>query len=429
MGVVLPDRRFVRLQVREWDQKGQKVRGNSSEAALINGLLAKLRHALLDIHQAQWQAYAVPQEQVEAGSLPFNSVPRPTHKSVLYRYNKKRDPWILPVEPFKGVTIGVLWSYVPPKVKGPVVLSSETDVNDAMTAFLLEMRTTGRRNGRGKLAVPSKLLMVRFEAAASLLARYQAIPLPISKITAVWANNFHAWLQTQPGVSTRPGEKTISIGLATRHVRRVRELINWLHAQRGALPYNPLAGLTWANYETKDVEWLDRTQVEALEQMACKGTLAIARWWFLLMAYTGLDYPDAKNYVLNPEEFEIMTPDGLTIQGNRCKPPHVAYCIPRLDRLDKLFAAHPTGARAISPQKLNNIIRDVIAPRLGFEGHLTIKIARKTAGAWFLEAGLNVTEVSKVLGHSKINTTEAHYVKASVQSVRNGMKRTGLISK
>ncbi len=416
------DKRYVKLRDDEWVQGGQFIKGNTPDIRLANKTIAQIKHTLMDIHEQQFDDYWPKQELFEKREIPFNPVPRPTWQSVHFEYKHKKRPWVIPIEPIKGVVTGAQWSFEPPTHNGPMLFDGDMDIKAAMTAFLLEMRVMGKRTTSGKIEVPSKVILALFDRTAILLNQYQGVYLPVRLISAQWADSFHYWMQTQPEGTQRITTGLISQGNATRHIRRVREMVNWLHRSKGALQVNPLAGLTWRGHEKKEVESLTREQLTNLENLACQGTTATARAWFLIMAYSGLDYPDAKLYVTSPNDFEVMTEAGMTIQGSRLKT-GVAYCIPRVSQLDALFARYPAGPRPLSPQKLNNYIRDILAPAIGFEGHLTIKIARKTAGTFFLDETYNIAEVSRALGHSTVAVTEAHYLKVTNQTVIRGMVR------
>ncbi|RYF75411.1 MAG: hypothetical protein EOO39_06965 [Cytophagaceae bacterium] len=93
------------------------------------------------------------------------------------------------------------------------------------------------------------------------------------------------------------------------------------------------------------------------------------------------------------------------------------------------MAQRPEGYHAYAPQKLNDMIRDELAPAIGFVYHMTIKTGRKTASSLFLEGELNMAEVSRILGHKTVLTTERYYCRTTAQTVINGMKRTGIMNR
>lgn len=63
---------------------------------------------------------------------------------------------------------------------------------------------------------------------------------------------------------------------------------------------------------------------------------------------------------------------------------------------------------AISNQKYNSYLKEV-GEILGFKTKITTHIGRKTFGTIALNDGYSIESVSKMLGHSNIKTTQAHY--------------------
>ncbi|MDJ1467266.1 tyrosine-type recombinase/integrase [Xanthocytophaga flava] len=56
---------------------------------------------------------------------------------------------------------------------------------------------------------------------------------------------------------------------------------------------------------------------------------------------------------------------------------------------------------------------------------LSSRVARKTAGQLWIDAGVSIESVSKILGHANIKTTQKAYVKVTEKRIELELKKTG----
>ncbi|MCK8496063.1 site-specific integrase [Spirosoma sp. RP8] len=238
-------------------------------------------------------------------------------------------------------------------------------------------------------------------------------------ITTGWGKRFHAWLQTDP----ETGKRRMQKDTANKHLAHVRDAIS--HAiDEGFLSNNVLDKFRPKRGKGKEVYFLEPTHINRLMGLQLTDTsMAGVLWWAKLMCLTGLDYVDAIRYATNRNAFEQPTTAGKTkIVIERTKPPR-NYCeIYLLPELEALLAEHPTGPYAPTLADVNRNLK-VIADAIEFPLTFTSKICRKTAGAYFLRLGFQIATVSKMLGHSSIRTTEAHYVRVTSSQVDHDIER------
>lgn len=248
--------------------------------------------------------------------------------------------------------------------------------------------------------------------AAFLQTRRRA-DLPLRHLNVEVGEDFRDYLVSQANLSPT---------VAFRHFRRLSLAVDGL-VKRNALAKNPLRDVDISQGAAKEIYWLDEPQQERFWALglAPDSSLYSAWWWFGVMLLTGLDYVDAIRYVENPALFEKDTPGGRLIAIRRSKSPCNDCAIPILPELTILLTTRPARA-PLSLQKVNNYLK-VLQEPIGFEPELTTKLARKTAGSLFLLRGYSLESVSRILGHSNLQTTLRYYVKITQQIVIRDMQR------
>lgn len=149
---------------------------------------------------------------------------------------------------------------------------------------------------------------------------------------------------------------------------------------------------------------------------------------FVFCCYTGLAYIDAMN----------LTPQSLSdgIDGNKWIKTHrqktnTPVNTPLLPKALKLLKKYEDDPRAISNgklfpvmsnQKMNSYLKE-IADLCGIDKNLTFHLARHTfATTVTLSDGVPIETVSKMLGHTKIATTQI-YAKVLERKVSDDMER------
>nr|WP_321414758.1 site-specific integrase [uncultured Allomuricauda sp.] len=135
---------------------------------------------------------------------------------------------------------------------------------------------------------------------------------------------------------------------------------------------------------------------------------------FIFSCYTGISYIDIVG--LTKSNIVIGLDDKPWIMADRVKT-GTPFKIPLLDQAKKLiekYQEHPRtqGSDAILPrlsnQKLNSYLKE-IADLCGIKKNLTFHMARHTfATTVTLSNGVPIETVSKLLGHTKLATTQIY---------------------
>lgn len=97
------------------------------------------------------------------------------------------------------------------------------------------------------------------------------------------------------------------------------------------------------------------------------------------------------------------------------------YLASRFDESEYLFVSERMPIHPLQKSSIEKIIRELAAAS-DVTKHVTPHILRHTCATQALESGMPVEDVSKLLGHSQINTTMI-YAKASLDKVQNEHRR------
>ena len=359
------ERKLFAVEPRFWDQKGQRRRDR--EGFAFNNLLERIRVEL----------FAVYRRQKEAGI-------EPTRKTVWEEF------------------------YTGEKYVLDAASNPETVVG-AFTAYLAYQDSlTGKQ---ALSAVTRKKYGYTLDYLKQYLSESARPELLIKHLTASWGKRFHAWLMCAGPMAEDS---------ATRHLVRLSDALDYL-IQNDAPISNPLALVDWPRAGTKEVYWLNEDQRQRFWELQLPGMAGITCHWFGIMMLTGLDYYDAVEYVQNRTEYDRQIGEYTYIYYKRKKTDGLQYenyhgkaVIPLLPELAALLKFPPTEYPNINT--INRFLK-VVQVMIGFPHELTTKTARKTAGAIFIEKGITLESVSRILGHSSVSVTERHYVKITDKRV------------
>lgn len=233
---------------------------------------------------------------------------------------------------------------------------------------------------------------------------YQTEDLPLTKIDGGFISKLELYLKVHCKCQHNA---------AMKHLKNLKKVIgvaianNWLER-------DPFYGFRF-RYEEVDVGFLSKKELEALiskelpvERLAC------VRDVFVFCSFTGLSFSDVKN--LRYEHFVRDNDGSIWIRKGREKTGKV-FNVPVLSTAMKIvekYRDHPkcvgdgTVLPVISNQRMNAYLKE-IASLCGIDKKLTTHIARHTAATVvFLGNKMALENVSKILGHTNIRTTQRY---------------------
>lgn len=211
----------------------------------------------------------------------------------------------------------------------------------------------------------------------------------------------------------KPGQLKIGHNTAMKHIKRLRRMVTLAYRIEWMVR-DPFDNYT-IRIEKKEREFLNAQELRSIEDMTSSiERLITVRDIFIFSCYTGISYIDIVG--LTKSNIVIGLDDKPWIMADRVKT-GTPFKIPLLDQAKKLiekYQEHPRtqGSDAILPrlsnQKLNSYLKE-IADLCGIKKNLTFHMARHTfATTVTLSNGVPIETVSKLLGHTKLATTQIY---------------------
>lgn len=222
-------------------------------------------------------------------------------------------------------------------------------------------------------------------------------------------------------------QKPMGNNTVMKHIERLRKLVN-LAVKLGWLDRDP-----FANFKSQFIKtergFLSLQELRAVEEKRFTiGRLQLVKDLFVFSCYTSLSYIDVIN--LTEDNINIGIDGELWIHYRREKTTKMIR-IPLLPQALAIMEKYRSKIRQkteeslfprISNQKLNSYLKE-IADLCQIKKNLTFHIARHTfATTVTLSNGIPIETVSKLLGHSRISTTQI-YAKVIERKVSDDMKK------
>lgn len=198
-----------------------------------------------------------------------------------------------------------------------------------------------------------------------------------------------------------------------KHLERLRKMVN-LSIRLGWLEKDPFIQYKLKFNKVEKPYLIDEELCRIENKNFPIQRLANVRDLFVFSCYTGLAYIDVIN--LTPANISIGVDQGQWLIAHRQKT-DIIVKVPLLPKALVIINTYKTNPKAlhegklfpsISNQRLNSYLKEV-ATLCGIEKELTFHCARHTfATTVTLSNGVPIESVSKMLGHTKISTTQIY---------------------
>ena len=197
-----------------------------------------------------------------------------------------------------------------------------------------------------------------------------------------------------------------------KHMERFKKIMN-VGTQFGWIKKNPFA-VYQLKFEEYASDFLDIADINLLKSsMISEPSMVVVRDMFLFSCYTGLSYVEVKN--LRNENI-VKGFDGEDWINVRRKKTNTPVKVPLLKEAKEILFKYSEYPRldenyllpVFSNQKVNSYLK-TIAKTVGINKHLTFHVARHTfATTITLMNDVPLETVSKLLGHTKLSTTQKY---------------------
>jgi site-specific recombinase XerD len=225
--------------------------------------------------------------------------------------------------------------------------------------------------------------------------------IPLKDVNYKFAEAFYHFLTTQ---------KTSKQNGANKHIQRLKKIINYA-VKLDYLPKNTLESFSLEFSPVNKVA-LTMDEIKRLQKLNLqRATLRNVRDIFLLQCFTGLSYGDVERLTLS--DIHEVTEGEYWIKMEREKTQvhfSVPLLAPALEILES-FWEKESGEKLLpilTNQKMNENLK-IIQELASINKSLTTHLARHTfATAITLANGVPIETVSRMLGHTKLSTTQVY---------------------
>jgi site-specific recombinase XerD len=228
----------------------------------------------------------------------------------------------------------------------------------------------------------------------------------------------------------KKGELTMANNGVMKHLERLCKMVN-LGVKLEWIDKYPFAAHQ-AKFDKVERSFLTPEELQRIELKRYSiSRLNLVRDLFLFSCYTGLSYIDVVN--LKSTDLAVGV-DGLVWIMSRRKKTSIAVKVPLLPVASRIIERYQNTPEAeitgklfptISNQKLNSYLKE-IADLSGINKTITFHTARHTfATTVTLSNGVPIETVSRLLGHSKISTTQiyARVVEKKISEDMSALKK------
>jgi integrase/recombinase XerD len=356
-----------KIDINTWDKAKSRVKGNSQEARIINQYIAQTKSSIFQTYQElKSERKLITAQLIKARFLGTDNE-KQTIQGVIKYYNK----------------------YLAHNLHKDTLRSYKTSQR-----YILEF----------------------------IKSKYKTSDVYLENLNYQFIIGFENFLRNYV---CKKSLRKIGNNTTIKHIKRLRKMINMAIALEW-LNKDPFIKFK-AKLEKREREFLTQIELEFIEDYESKiSRLDLVKYLFLFSCYTGIAYVDIME--LTNKNILKGIDGNLWIETTRVKT-KTTVRLPLLEVPETILSKYKTDIRAIaidklfpkiSNQKLNSYLKE-IADLCGITKNLTFHMARHTfATTVTLTNGVPIESVSKMLGHTKLITTQI-YAKVVESKVSDDM--------
>jgi site-specific recombinase XerD len=266
-------------------------------------------------------------------------------------------------------------------------------------------------------ATHTKYTTIRTKVSDFINFKFKRKDVYLETLTFGFITDFEHYLKT---------EQNLSHNVVMSYIKRVKRIVK-ISAQNRWISFNPFEAFVCTTQKVSRTE-LEHEELLILEEkvFAIK-RLEEVRDCYLFSCYTGYAFVDASK--LSHENITHGTDGELWVKTFRTKS-KIEENVPLLKKAADIIEKYKNHPECVfnnqllpmkSNQKMNAYLKE-IAEICGIDKNLTTHTARHTfATTVTLEQGVPIESVSKMLGHTKITTTQL-YARVKEKKVGKDMK-------
>jgi integrase/recombinase XerD len=254
--------------------------------------------------------------------------------------------------------------------------------------------------------------------------KYKTSDVPLENLDYEFVIGFESFLRSY---QSRASQGKIGNNAAMKHIQRLRKMITLAYNMEW-IDRDPFV-IFKPKLEKKEREFLTDTELQKIKGLSCSiERLSVVRDLFIFSCYTGMSYVDIMKLKKDNILSGIDGDNWIMTERLKTKTPVKIPLLPVVESLIEKYNDYPRTKFTdglmpyISNQKLNSYLKE-LADLCGITKNLTFHMARHTfATTVTLSNGVPIETVSKMLGHTKIVTTQI-YARVIEKKISDDMQR------
>lgn len=275
-----------------------------------------------------------------------------------------------------------------------------TEYETLLRAFDKENEAFAKRVGKDRAKrTYQKYLTVRKYVAEFIKSHYRRSDISMNELTEDFIRDFCLYLRNEVGLA----QSSVWIySIPLKHI------VTTAH-YNGKIPRNPFA-MFHVDPDHKERGFLTEEELQTLGAIKLDNpNFVLARDLFLFGCWTGISFIDIKNLTTD----NIVEMNGAPWIVSKRPKTGVPFQIKLMDipmRIIKRYEPFRTGKKLFNIGSLDMVNRRIknIAKKCGIEKPISFHQSRHSFAVMALNYGMPIESVSKILGHTKITTTQIY---------------------
>lgn len=275
-----------------------------------------------------------------------------------------------------------------------------TEYETLLRAFDKENEAFAKRVGKDRAKrTYQKYLTVRKYVGEFIKSHYRRSDISMKELTEDFIRDYCLYLRNEVGLA----QSSVWIySIPLKHI------VTTAH-YNGKIPRNPFA-MFHVDRDLRERGFLTEEELQALGAIKLDNpNFALARDLFLFGCWTGISFVDIKNLTTD----NIVEMNGAPWIVSKRQKTGVPFQIKLMDipmRIIKRYEPFRTDKKLFNIGSLDMVNRRIknIAKKCGIEKPISFHVSRHSFAVMALNYGMPIESVSKILGHTKITTTQIY---------------------
>jgi len=237
--------------------------------------------------------------------------------------------------------------------------------------------------------------------------------LEAEKVNVLFIDKYKKWLIN---------DKLAGSAHVSKHISHIKLILNEAELYE-RIPVNKISKYVCKRQNRFLNNHIELHQLDKIEKMSFRPSLKRIADLFLFACHTGLAFAELERFDWTKHVQMIDGKEWIVMVRKKTESNNECFYVPVFEGTKKILERLNFELPKISNQKYNEHLKE-IAIICGIDTKLTTHSARKTFAILATERyKFSLESISYMLGHSDIKTTQAHYARVRLNTVKNELAK------